>query len=290
MMSALAPLAVLMLAQVGPDPTVGAMPGIPDELANRPPRDTVRQNNQADELARCLALSQSDPDAALDRAQQWREQSGTPLALAQSAHCLGIAMIGLGRLDEAQRVFELAAGEAPDDGVLYGARLSGMAGNTALLRGRPDEALPLLDQAGGMASAAGDKPLAAQLRVDLSRALVALGRDADAASALDEARTADAANGEAWLLSATLSRRMQHYAEAQQRIQRAGELDPRNPAVGLEAGVIAALSGREEDAKKSFESVLLVAPDSYEAQRARGYLEQLGGVPPATTAQPETGR
>ena len=137
-----------------------------------------------------------------------------------------------------------------------------------------------------MADAAGDKPLSALLRVDLARTLVALGRDADAASALDEAREADAANGEAWLLSATLSRRMKNYAEAQQRIEKAGELAPRDPAVGLEAGVIAALSGREEDAKKSFRSVLLVAPDSYEAERARGYLEQLGGTPPAPAQGP----
>ena len=290
MISTLAALSSLMLAQVGINPSVGGMPGIPDELANRPPRETVRQGEPAGELARCLAQTQSDPAAALDIAQRWRETADTPLAQAQSAHCAGLAMIALNRLDEAQRVFELASGEATESQLAYAARLAGMAGNTAMLRGKPDEALPLLDRAGGMADAAGDKPLSALLRVDLARTLVALGRDADAASALDEARTADAANGEAWLLSATLSRRMQHYAEAQQRIQRAGELDPRNPAVGLEAGVIAALSGREEDAKKSFESVLLVAPDSYEAQRARGYLEQLGGGPPAAAEQPETGR
>ena len=50
---------------------------------------------------------------------------------------------------------------------------------------------------------------------------------------------------------------------------------PGNRTVGLEAGVIAALSGRDEEARRSFESVLLVAPQSTEATRARTYLEQL---------------
>ncbi len=286
MITALAQIAALALAQVGPNPAVGGMPGVPEELANRPPRDVAVQQPQDAPLGRCLRLASERPQAALDMAQRWREQSESARDLAQSAHCLGLAMVQLGRLEEAQKVFDLAAGEAPDDNLPYAARLSAMAGNAAMARGKPDEALPLIDRAGGMALAAEDKPLAAQLRVDLARTLVALGNDGDAEQALAEARDADATNGEAWLLSATLSRRMKRYGEAQQQIERAGALAPREPAVGLEAGVIAALSGREADAIRSFQSVLLVAPESYEAERARGYLEQLGGAVPQTESPP----
>ena len=70
-------------------------------------------------------------------------------------------------------------------------------------------------------------------------------------------------------------RRLERLGEAREQIAQAALLAPRDPAVGLEAGVIAALSGREQEARRSFESVLLVAPDSDEAKRARGYLEQL---------------
>ena len=63
--------------------------------------------------------------------------------------------------------------------------------------------------------------------------------------------------------------------EAREQIAQAALLSPQDPAVGLEAGVIAALSGRDEEARRSFESVLLVAPQSTEATRARTYLEQL---------------
>ncbi len=286
MIASLAQIAALALAQVGPNPAVGGMPGVPDELANRPPRGERVQQPQDAPLGRCLRLASEQPEAALDLAQRWREKSENPLDLAQSAHCLGLAMVQLGRLDEAQKVFDLAAGEVPEDNLPYAARLSAMAGNAAMARGKPDEALPLIDRAGGMALAANESELAAQLRVDLARTLVTLGQDGEAEAALAEARGADATNGEAWLLSATLSRRMKRYGEAQQQIQRAGELAPRDAAVGLEAGVIAALSGREADAIRSFQSVLLVAPEGYEAERARGYLEQLGGDVPQTESPP----
>ena len=286
MIATLAQIAALALAQVGPIPSFGGMPGVPDELADRPPREQAVPQPQDAPLGKCLRMASENPEAALDYAQSWRERSDGALDLAQSAHCLGLAMVQLGRLEEAQQVFDLAAGEVPEDKLPYAARLSAMAGNAAMARQRPDEALPLIDRAGGMALAAQDQPLAAQLRVDLARTLVALGNDADAENALVEARDADATNGEAWLLSATLSRRMKRYGEAQQQIERAGDLAPRDPAVGLEAGVIAALSGREQDAIRSFQSVIEVAPDSYQANRAKGYLEQLGGDVPQTERPP----
>ena len=102
-----------------------------------------------------------------------------------------------------------------------------------------------------------------------------MGRNEDAVAALADARAADPANARAWLLSATLSRRLERLGEAREQIAQAALLSPQDPAVGLEAGVIAALSGRDEEARRSFESVLLVAPQSTEATRARTYLEQL---------------
>ena len=51
----------------------------------------------------------------------------------------------------------------------------------------------------------------------------------------------------------------------------------RDPAIGLEAGVIAAMAGREDQARASFASVIEVAPDSVEAGRARTYLTRLDG-------------
>ena len=269
-----APLAILLM-QVGPNPAAGGMPGIPDELADRPPREQATSEVERSRLGTCLRQASATPSEALDYAQRWRETADQELEMAQSAHCLGLALVRLGRTSEAREIFELASAEAPADNLAYSARLSAMAGNAALAGEDLEGALALLDRAGGQALTAGDGALAADLRVDLARVLVRLERDEDAVSALAEAREADGDDPEAWLLSATLSRRLSRLGEAQEQIERAALLAPRDPQVGLEAGVIAALSGREADALASFRSVVEVAPGSPQAEQAEAYLAQL---------------
>lgn len=267
----------LLVMQVGPNPSVGGMPGIPDELANRPPREPAQQttSKQSTNLSRCLSLAASEPIEALDFAQGWRETGNSDLEIAQAAHCAGLALVGQSRFDEARRLFEQASNEAPVYNGAYRARLLAMAGNAALAGDDPAAGEPLFAQAVQAAVTDGDANLTSGLHVDHARALVALGRQDDAARVLADARTSDPTNLRAWLLSATLSRRLQRLGEAQEQIEEAAALAPQSPAVGLEAGVIAALAGREADARRSFESVLIVAPDSDEANRAQAYLEQL---------------
>lgn len=270
----------LLLMQVGLDPSVTPFPDLPEEL-----RDRARQKSEAsaaddantsgNKLAECVTLAAEDAEAASDKAQTWRETADNQLELAQSAHCLGLALVRMDDFDGAQRAFDLAAGEVPDGAPAYQARLSAMSGNAAMAQGKPAIAEIAFGRAIGYATAAGDTTLLASVSVDRARALVSLDRNDEAVTALADARSNDPANARAWLLSATLSRRLERLGEAREQIAQAAQLAPQDPAVGLEAGVIAALSGREEEAQRSFESVLLVAPDSDEANRARAYLEQL---------------
>ncbi len=62
-------------------------------------------------------------------------------------------------------------------------------------------------------------------------------------------------------------------------IEKAAALAPQDPEIGLEAGVIAVLGGRDEAARRSWRSVLAAAPDSDQAKVAKGYLDQLGPAP-----------
>ena len=102
----------------------------------------------------------------------------------------------------------------------------------------------------------------------------------EAAQALADARRDAPQRVESWLLSATLSRRMSDLEAAQAEIQTAAALAPEDPAVGLEAGVIAVLAGQDDAARKSWSSVIELAPETPEAATARGYLAQLdNGVP-----------
>ena len=279
----IATLLALLVMQVGPNPSLDAFPGTPDELLNRPERP-VRQSDpvtstsatpSGTKLAECVNMARDDAESASDYAQSWRETAADQLELAQSAHCLGLALVRLEEFDEARRAFDLATDEVPPGAPAYQARLSAMAGNASMAQSKPAIAEIAFSRAIGFATEAGDGLLLASVSIDRARALVALGRNEEAGRALEAARANDPANPRAWLLSATLSRRMERLGEAREQIAQAAVLTPQDPAVGLEAGVIAALSGRDEEARRSFESVLLVAPDSAEANTARAYLEQL---------------
>ncbi len=231
---------------------------------------------QQDRLTVCLDQVRTDPPTAIVTASSWiGEASGPDLAFPHQ--CLGMAYTRLLRWEAAERAF-LAARDAaaPDNNVLR-SKLAAMAGNSALAEQRSEAALADFALALQDANAAQDKIAAGEIEIDRSRALVALGRNEEAAQALAAARQGAPQNSDAWLLSATLERRAENLAGAQNYIETAAALDPENPAIGLEAGVIAILSGREEAARKSWQSVIETAPDSAEAGVATDYLAQITG-------------
>lgn len=274
----------LALLQVGPFVTGAARPvsPVPPELQDRrrragtsstPPDAPAAPLPLSAQLRECLDQAASAPATALITAGAWRlGKLGTDAA--PPLLCLGTAQANLARWDEAEGSF-IAARDAAGNGAAR-AGLGEMAGNAALASGANERALGLLDSALVDAGGGEDKALMATIEVDRARALVALHRDAEAAAALGKASEAAPTHGEAWLLSATLSRRMNDLATAQVQIEKAAGLMPLDPDVGLEAGVIAVLSGHDDAARKSWNSVIAAAPESPQAATARGYLEQLG--------------
>jgi Flp pilus assembly protein TadD len=227
----------------------------------------------------CLDHARSEPAGAITEAGTWlAEASGPERSYPQQ--CLGYAYTMLLRWDAAERAF-LAAREAESANAhVRRARLATMAANAALAEGRGDAALAALALAGTDAAATGDAGLRSIVETDRARALVAQGNQGEAEAVLAAARTLDPQNTLAWLLSATLARRLDKLAEAQQLIETAGALSPNLPEIGLEAGVIAMLQGREDAAAASWRSVIELEPDGATAETARGYLAQL--AEPAT--------
>jgi tetratricopeptide (TPR) repeat protein len=280
-------LILALLAQAGAMVTPGAAPPLPHEQGIqelRPPRHKSVQRAPAPEQPNaaqsCNARAENSPAEAEEFAEAWLAKAqGAEKAFANE--CLGIALSRQAKWDEAHGAFT-AARDATSDKALR-ARLGAMAGNAALAKGDATGGLAALDEARSDAGA--DKVLLSGIATDRAQALVALKRNDEAAMALDEARNADPTNAQAWLLSATLSRRMNRLAEAQAQIEKAAALMPVDPQIGLEAGVIAVLSGHEEAARRSWQSVVTAAPDSNEATTAKGYLAQLGPAP-AQAAKP----
>lgn len=269
-----------LIAQVGPSVGVGAggsLPQAPLEIP-RKKAEAVAPPARLTPAAQCRKLLADNPAQAVAFAEQrLKDLKGS--ARAEPGQCLGMALAALGKWEAAQSAFTAAREVTPASEPASRARLGGMAGNAVLALGKPDTALALLDQAHGEALGAGDSRLAAEISIDRARALVALNRDGDAAAALATARANAAENGQGWLLSATLSRRQGKLAEAQQQILVAAQLMPLDPEVGLEAGVIAMLAGREDAARRSWLSVVKAAPGSDAARTAQSYLDQLGPDP-----------
>lgn len=274
------PLSVLLLpllAQVGPS---GALPQAP--LPDRHSRKVVPVVQKPARLQDCLELAMLRPADAIDVAEAWLADAKSMSDRAHAKQCKAMALTRIDGWAEAAAMFLAARDETPAHESSERARLAAMAGNALLVTGDQTGALAALDAARADANEARDAKLGGTVQIDRARALVGLGRNDDAAAALTEARELVPDNAQAWLLSATLSRRMGKLSEAQAQIERAAGLMPVEAEIGLEAGVIAVLSGREDAARKSWQSVLKAAPGNEAAKIAQGYLDQLG----PETAQP----
>ena len=274
------PLLAILL-QVGPAPTTSPVSPLPPEMLEqreRSRRDAyVEVGPETSRLAQCLARTRTDPGGAIEEAEAWLEQASGG-ERGDAGQCLGVAQTQVGQRADAADTFLAARDATGQDDQRARALRGGLAGGALLADGDAAGAIALLDQAQADADAAGEASIRGQIAIDRAIALVALDRNGEAASALDTARTAVPDNAQAWLLSATLSRRDGDLATAQTRIERAAMLAPLDPAIGLEAGLIAALGGRDEAARRSWHYVIEAVPGSAEAATAQGYLDQLGSV------------
>jgi Flp pilus assembly protein TadD len=230
-----------------------------------------------DRLSVCLKHARTDPTSAIVEASAWSsEASGVDDSYPQQ--CLGLAYAMLLRWDAAERAFLAAREAAGADDHFRRAQLATMAGNAALAGERAVDALASLELAANDAAVSADDGLRAMVEVDRSRALVLQGREAEAEAVLASARMLDPQSPFAWLLSATLARRLGKLDQAQGYIETASALAPAYPEIGLEAGVIAMLGGHQEAAEASWRSVVEMAPDSAEAASARSYLAQAAEI------------
>ncbi|OYW46985.1 MAG: hypothetical protein B7Z08_10170 [Sphingomonadales bacterium 32-68-7] len=225
-------------------------------------------------LELCLAEAARDPASAISRASAWLDE-GFGVDRSRPQHCLGAAYVSLLRWQAAEGAFLGARLARPERDHEGRARLGAMAGNAALADGRFAQAREHLERAQAEAASGGLSALGGEIAADRAQALVGLGALGEAAAALEQARRDAPQLADAWLLSATLARRQDDLAGAQALIQTAAALAPNDPAVALEAGLIAALAGEDAAARKSWQSVIELAADSPQAATARGYLAQL---------------
>ncbi|MGF7154994.1 tetratricopeptide repeat protein [Novosphingobium gossypii] len=284
-----------LMAQVGP---ASSLPSNASRYASQLPLEIIEKKDKEDRDRRareaqtvampsgsrssagCMSAVEANPEKSAELARSALSDA-IGRERVRAGLCLGVALSDLDRWDEARTAFTNARDAADPADHASRARLGAMAGNAALAAGQAGQALSLLAPAATEAKIVGDADLVASIALDRSRALVAVKQPDEAANALAEARATQPDNAQAWLLSATLSRRQDKLAVAQTQIEKAASLAPQDPEIGLEAGVIAMLSNNEDAARRSWDSVVKTAPSSDAAVTAKQYLSQLGSPDPA---------
>ncbi|MBK5265591.1 MAG: hypothetical protein JJE34_10235 [Alphaproteobacteria bacterium] len=240
--------------------------------------DFVRPSAMQQKFDACLDAALDDPIAGAQRAEEWRMASGGYLA----RQCLGFAYAQQQRWLPAMTAFQQAADEADVAGDPVSAQLWVQAGNAALAGGNPENAQKYFDAA--LAHGLADGLEKGEVHLDRARALVAQDRLADARQDIDLALAQVPKDPLAWLLSATLARRMDNLALAQSHIAKALELASDDASVALEEGNIAVLTGADDKAKLAWERAVKLAPDSPAGTAAAHNLGQLAAQ--AVTSAP----
>jgi tetratricopeptide (TPR) repeat protein len=233
----------------------------------------------------CAKQSDTDPAAAQKSAIDWAKAGGGVAAV----QCLGIARSAAGDWKGAVDAFSTGAdlADKTHDSV-SSANLWVSAGNAALAGDDPAKARALLTTA--IASPVLSDPLKGEAYLDRARAGVAAGDTQAARADLDQATTLVPADPMAWLLSATLARRMGDGDRAKKDINEAMMRAPNQSDILYEAGNIAATTGDMATARAQWTRATTAEPNSEAAERAKAELEKSGGTAPAAAKQTPASR
>ncbi|SCW79739.1 Tetratricopeptide repeat-containing protein [Sphingobium faniae] len=222
----------------------------------------------------CIDAALDAPEKGVAFAEKWRIQGGSFYA----RHCMGFAYARAERWAPAIVALEQAAEEAERTGEMaQSARLWAQAGNAALAGGDATKAKADFDAA--LARGMPDGFEKGEAYLDRARALVALKDNDGARESLDIALVQAAKDPLAWLLSATLARRMGEMPLAQAHIARAVQLSPDDASVALEEGNIAILTDHGDIARSAWQRAVKLAPETPAGKAAADNLTRLPPVP-----------
>lgn len=217
----------------------------------------------------CMAMTESDADAAFDAAQTWAKTGGGLPAL----HCSAIALVRLKKYAEAGAAFEAMIGKAPSDNPELLANIYGQAGNAFFLGNFALRAFDLLTA--GIKLLPETSPERAELLIDRARALTLAEDDAGALADLTAAAAVYPGRPDLLTLKASSHRKLRQFDAAKADLARALELSPDHPEALLERGNLRITLGDEAGARADWVRFLALYGDSSEAEAVRRNLERL---------------
>lgn len=227
-----------------------------------------------DRYARCVTLAQSDPAAARADASRWSIAGGGWFA----RQCAGLAYGAEANWPAAAGEFEAAARAADLAHDRHAPNYWAQAGNAWLAAGDAAKARAALDSA--LVAGTLEGLALGEAQLDHARTMVAVGETDAARRDLDLALTTAMDDPLAWLLSATLARRMDDLPRAKTDIAEALKRAADDASVQLEAGNIAARGGDEPGARAAWGQAARLAPSSPVGRSAVAALAQFDA--PAT--------
>ncbi len=274
----------LMFLQVGPNPSPDAIANTVPTLPGEDKKTAVRRTVAAAIGPRCPLGSGADAARIAEEAQL-RTTVTTGTDRTAAIHCLAMAQAELGLWQEAAESFARARGLVGGD-QREQARIGGQRGIALAAAGDTAGAMLAFRQASDDALAAGEPTLAATFIGEHASLLVGANQSAKAVQLLADARRDVSAEPQVWLLSATLARRQGDLAQAETFIGQALTLAD-DAETSLEAGIIAALDGRNEMARERFDNAVMLARTGPVANQARAYLDQLQAPEKAVSGRPD---
>jgi tetratricopeptide (TPR) repeat protein len=203
----------------------------------------------------CVRQSDSDAAGAIAAAKAWAASGGG----VPAGQCLGVAQTAAGDWKGAADTFTATATIADQTEDKRAASLWVSAGDAALAAGDGARARNAIDKALANETLAGEQRGEALL--DRARADVVIGDNPVARIDLDRALSLVPADPVAWLLSATLARRMGDNTRATADLREALGHAPNEPAILLEAGNIAAATGDMAQARDQWAKAKAGDPD-----------------------------
>jgi len=220
--------------------------------------------------ATCMARARDQPDEALVSAGVWQKQGGGDAA----RHCAAVAMIGLGRYDEAAVRLEALAQDIADTAPLdLRVGVLAQAGQAWLLAADAERALA------AQTAALALEPGNIELLIDRGITLASLNKYWEAVDDLNAAHDLAPERPDILIFRASAYRYLDSLDLARDDIERALTIAPNDPDGLLERGILHRLAGEAEAARDDWRKVIAVAEGTPAAATARKNLARLADTP-----------
>jgi tetratricopeptide (TPR) repeat protein len=216
------------------------------------------------EYRTCLSLARAKPEEGWEEAIAWSSLGGGEPA----RHCAAVALIGLGKYEEAAHRLEALAGQSRREEALR-AEMLAQAGQAWLLAGQPEKALAAQDTALTLVPGQPD------LLLDKAVTLASVNHYDEVVAVLGGLLKVQPNRIEAMVLRATAYRYLDKLELAKEDLARALVMDPDFPDALLERGMIRRLEENDFGAREDWMKAIAVAPESSAADTARHNLEMM---------------